>query len=78
MGVKSTLDQEDTESCWSPTNVSEPLSVRDASTTAAKLGEVPIDEILVVAGCQSDSMFSKFHYKPIVNNSSAFAYTILD
>lgn len=66
MRVKSTLDQEDTESCWSLTNVSEPLSVRGASTTAAKLGEALIDEIMAVAGCQSDSMFSKFYYKPII------------
>ena len=49
------------------TNVLKLHSVRSTSTTAAKLGEVPKDEMTEVAGWQSDSMFSKFYCKPVVN-----------
>lgn len=59
------------------TNVLKLHSVRSTSTTAAKLGEVPIDEMTTVVGWQSDSMFSKFYCKPVVNNSSGFADEIL-
>jgi len=41
------------------TNVLKLHSVRSYSTTAAKLGEVPKDEMTAVLGWQSDSMFSK-------------------
>jgi hypothetical protein len=53
-----------------------PHSVRSASTSAAKRGGAPIQDILDNAGWSSNSVFRKYYDKPLVMEN-VFADVIL-
>ena len=58
------------------TNIFKPHSTRSASTSAAKAANVPIQEIMTIAGWRSDSVFAKFYNRP-VRDESSFAKAVL-
>lgn len=66
----------DTISCWVKfvlqssridVNIFKPHSTRSASTSKAKLSDVPLADILDKAGWKSESTFAKFYDKNIVD-----------
>ncbi|PFX20430.1 hypothetical protein AWC38_SpisGene15119 [Stylophora pistillata] len=59
------------------TTVFKAHSWRNATTSAAKLAEVPMEDILAVAGWRSDSVFVKFYNKPVKHAHDAFAEAVL-
>ena len=52
-------------------NIFKRHSTRSASTFKAKLSDVPLADILVKAGCKSESTFAKFNDKKIVEDMFA-------
>lgn len=58
------------------TSVFKPHSTRSAATSAAKLANVPLDEIMATAGWRSSSVFAVYYNKPLSNDSS-FANNVL-
>ena len=70
----------DTISCWVKfvlqssgidVTIFKPHSTRSASTSKAKLSDVPLADILDKAGLKSESTFAKFYYKKIVEDTFA-------
>ena len=70
----------DTISCWVKfvlqssgidVNIFKPHSTRSASTSKAKLSDVPLADILDKAGWKSESTFAKFYVKKIVEDTFA-------
>ena len=58
------------------TRVFKAHSTRSASTSAAKAADVPVQDILSAAGWRSDSVFTKYYNKPIMQENS-FAQAVL-
>ena len=52
-------------------NISKPHNTRSASTSKAKLSDVPLADILDKAGWKSESSFAKFYDKNIVEDTFA-------
>ena len=52
-------------------------SVRSASTSKAKLCNIPVPEIMKVAGWSSQETFAMYYNKPIEQSSSSFADAVL-
>lgn len=51
-------------------SIFKPHSTRSASTSAAKLANVPLDEIMATAGWRSNSVFATYYHKPIVSDGT--------
>ena len=56
------------------TSTFKPHSTRSAATSAAKVADVPLDEIMATAGWRSSSVFAVFYNKPLSSDKS-FATT---
>ena len=52
------------------TSIFKPHSTRSAATSAAKVADVPLDEIMATAGWRSSSVFAVFYNKPLSTNKS--------
>ena len=73
------LHQKDTISRWlkqvmtaagSDASIFKPHSTRSAPTSAAKVADVPLDEIMATAGWRSSSVFPVFYNKPLSSDKS--------
>ena len=58
------------------TSIFKPHSTRSAATSAAKVADVPLDEIMAIAGWRSSSAFAVFYNKPLSCEKS-FASSVL-
>ena len=47
------------------TSIFKPHSTRSAATSAAKVADVPLDEIMATASWRSSSVFAVFYNKPL-------------
>ena len=52
------------------TSIFKPHSTRCAATSAAKVSDVPLDEIMATAGWRSSSVFAVFYNKPLSSDRS--------
>ena len=52
------------------TSIFKPHSTRSAATSAAKVADVPLDEIMATAGWRSSSVFAVFYNKPLSTDKS--------
>ena len=58
------------------TSVFKSHSTRSASTSAAKVADVPTEDIMATAGWRSDSVFARFYNRPVVKQNN-FAEAVL-
>ena len=58
------------------TSIFTPHSTRSAATSAAKVADVPLDEIMATACWRSSSVFAVFYNKPLSYEKS-FASSVL-
>ena len=58
------------------TSIFKPHSTRSAATSAAKVANVPLDEIMATAGWHSSSVFAVFYNKPL-SSDNPFASSVL-
>ena len=52
------------------TSIFKPHSTRSAATAAAKVADVPLDEIMATAGWRTSSVFAVFYNKPLSSDKS--------